>query len=132
MNAFDSWLHRWSLTVDGDPIATASSDLLPVRRGDVRAVLKISRIDEERRGAALMDWYGGSGAAGVIEREDSALLLERIVGCDSLITKSRSGHDDEASRIICETVARLHQPRPGNVPTELIPLTRWFQALESG
>jgi streptomycin 6-kinase len=39
------------------------------------------------------------------------------------------GRDDEATRIICHTVARLHTPRDKPQP-ELIPLRQWFRELE--
>jgi streptomycin 6-kinase len=45
----------------------------------------------------------------------------------------RSGRDDEASRLICRVVARLHAARPihGRRPLrDLVPLARWFRALE--
>ncbi|MGB2682862.1 MAG: hypothetical protein WBE39_16290 [Candidatus Competibacter sp.] len=44
---FDNYLTRWGLERDGDPIATVSSRLLPVRRDGVRAILKIALEQEE-------------------------------------------------------------------------------------
>ena len=41
-----------------------------------------------------------------------------------------NGQDDEASRIACNVIAKLHQPR-SMPPPELIPLNIWFEALES-
>ena len=131
MSVFDEWLRRWDLVTDGKPLATSSSILLPVRRNSVLAMVKIARVEEERRGAALMAWYAGDGAARVLECESSAVLLERIVGQKSLVMMSRTGHDDEATRVICETVARLHSPRQREAPTGLVPLTVWFRGLES-
>jgi streptomycin 6-kinase len=49
---FDHYLARWGLTPDGEPIATRSSDLLPVRRAALPAMLKIAREEEERGAAA--------------------------------------------------------------------------------
>ena len=62
---FDDHLARWHLTPDGEPIATRSSDLLPVRRAGAPAMLKIAREAEERWGGLLMRWWGGDGAARV-------------------------------------------------------------------
>ena len=126
---FDDYLARWGLTPDGAPIATRSSDLLPVRRAGVPAMLKIAREAEERWGGLLMSWWGGDGAARVLAQEGDALLLERATGKGSLVEMARGGRDDEASRIICAVAARLHAPR-GCPPPELIPLPRWFAALE--
>ena len=40
---FRPWLFRWHLVPDGAPILTRSSKLLPVRRADVPAMLKVAR-----------------------------------------------------------------------------------------
>lgn len=42
---------------------------------------------------------------------------------------ARNGHDDDASRIICATAAKLHAPRDKLLP-DLIPLDQWFRELE--
>jgi streptomycin 6-kinase len=126
---FDDYLVRWGLTVDGEPIATRSSDLLPVRRAGMPAMLKIAREAEERWGGLLMDWWGGDGAARVLAQEGDALLLERATGQGSLVEMAGNGRDDQATRIICAVAARLHAPRRRSPPS-LIPLPRWFEALE--
>jgi streptomycin 6-kinase len=126
---FDAHLARWGLVPDGAPIATHSSRLLPVRRGGVAAMLKVAHAPEERAGASLMAWWGGRGAARVLEHEGDALLLERALGPGSLAEMARSGQDDEASRILCAAAAGLHAPRQG-APPDLVPLGRWFRTLE--
>jgi streptomycin 6-kinase len=125
---FDSYLAGWALAPDGEPIITRSSRLLPVRRGDVPAVLKIAVEAEEKRGAALMVWWDGEGAARVLAHDDDALLLERACGDRSLVEMSQHGRDDEASRIVCEVAATLHAPR-SNPPPVLVPLSLWFREL---
>lgn len=92
-------------------------------------MLKIASEAEERRGGLLMSWWGGEGAARVLAQEGNALLLERATGTGSLVEMARDGCDDEASRIICAVAARLHAARRCPAP-ELIPLRRWFAALE--
>jgi streptomycin 6-kinase len=121
-------LARWDLVPDGDPITTPSSLLLAVRHNGVPAMLKVAREEEERRGAALMAWWNGDGAARVLAQHGPALLLERASGPRSLAAMVADGQDDEASRILCELAMRLHAPRAGP-PPELVPLTRWFEAL---
>jgi streptomycin 6-kinase len=116
---FDHDLACWALVRDGLPIATRTSRLLPVLRGRTRAMLKIAVHEEERAGAALLTWWDGAGAAHV---------LERAVGPRSLADLARSGHDDAASRIICDVVAKLHAPRPAP-PPRLVPLGQWFEDL---
>ncbi|MPZ57298.1 MAG: APH(6) family putative aminoglycoside O-phosphotransferase [Rhizobiales bacterium] len=126
---FEEYLNQWRLKADGDPIITLGSRLLPVRLNGVPAMLKIATEDEEKFGGLLMEWWDGDGAARVLARDGDALLLERAEGTISLIEMAQSGRDDEASRIICQVVARLHAPR-NRVRPELIPLKRWFQELE--
>jgi streptomycin 6-kinase len=125
---FEKYLERWQLTPDGDPIVTRGSRLLPVRAGSVPAMLKIALDAEERFGGALMSWWGGEGAARVFAHEEDALLMERAEGTCSLLDMALTGQDDEASRIICNVVARLHAPRLSPPPV-LVPLAEWFQAL---
>ncbi|HKP26378.1 MAG TPA: aminoglycoside phosphotransferase family protein [Dongiaceae bacterium] len=128
---FDRYLKRWSLTRDGLPIVTHSSDLLPVRQDGRAAMLKIAREAEERRGAGLMTWWDGDGAARVLAHDGDAVLLERATGHRSLTAMVHDGADDEASRILCDVAARLHAPRNRPLP-DLIPLSAWFAELEPG
>ena len=94
---FDEYLRRWDLNPDGDPIITHSSQMLPVCRGDQPAMLKVATEPEESRGAALMVWWEGAGAARVLAHDGPALLLERATGHRSLIEMVRAGQDDEAA-----------------------------------
>ena len=129
---FDDYLARWRLTPDGEPLNTNSSSLLPVRRDDVPAMLKIATEVEEQRGADTMVWWDGVGAARVLAHEGDGLLIERAMGQSSLTEMSRNGRDVEASRIICAVAARLHAPRNKPPPPSLVPLAHWFGELESG
>jgi streptomycin 6-kinase len=126
---FRYYFARWALTPDGDPVATDSSRLFPVRRDGAPAMLKIAVEAEERWGAGLMVWWDEIGAARVLEHDEKAILLDRATGSRSLIEMAKDGRDDEASRIICDVVAKLHAPRGKPLP-ELVPLTQWFRALE--
>jgi streptomycin 6-kinase len=125
---FGKYLNRWQLIPDGDPIRTSSGRLLPVRWKNTPAILKVATEAEERVGGLLMAWWDGQGAAKVFAQEGEAILLERAECNTSLAELARSGRDDEATRIICTTVALLHTPR-AKPPPELITLSRWFQEL---
>ena len=126
---FEIYLEKWGLTPDGETFATRSSSFLPVRRSGVPAMLKIALSEEERRGGALMSLWNGEGAARVLARDGTAILLERAESGRSLATLARSGQDDEASRLICAIVAKLHAVRI-ETPERLCPLSQWFQELE--
>ncbi len=125
---FSDYLERWKLTPDGEPIITASSRLLPVRSGGVPAMLKIAVHDEERLGGLLMNWWNGQGAARILAHGENAILMERALEDISLADLARNRRDDEASRVICAVLARLHARR-GRPPFVLVPLTEWFEAL---
>lgn len=91
-------------------------------------MLKLAFEDEDQRGPDILKYWGGEGAAQVLEHAGHAVLLERMTGNRSLAEMAWSGQDDEASRIICAVAAKLHAARPRPLP-ELIPLKTWFAAL---
>jgi streptomycin 6-kinase len=129
--AFEPWLTDWALTPDGEAFRTHPADnwMLPVRRGGIAAMLKVATHPEERRGGAVMAYYGGQGAAVVLAHDAQAVLLERLEGPRSLAGMARSGEDEAACRILCETAARLHAPRAAPIPEVIIRLDAWFAAL---
>lgn len=122
------WLARWQIIPDGAPFATHTSVLLPVLAADQPAMLKVATAPEEERGAAILAWWGGEGAARVLALEGEALLMERATGARSLVRMAASGEDEAATRILCATAARLHQSRP-NPPDSAVSLETWFAAL---
>ncbi|EMN5134145.1 aminoglycoside phosphotransferase family protein [Burkholderia contaminans] len=127
---FDRYLGLWGLVPDGGPILTASGGLLPVVWQSRPAMLKVATCDEERRGNALMTWWNGQGAAQVWLHDGDAILLERAQPEPTLAGFSASCHDDDAMRIACDVVARLHAHRASEPPS-VVPLQVWFQALLS-
>jgi streptomycin 6-kinase len=127
---FDTYLRDWSLTPDGAPIVTRSSHLLPVQWRGLPAMLKVAVDMDEKFGVRVQRWWNGEGAARVYEHDEHAVLLERATGSRSLLSMAMNGEDDQASRIICRTAAKLHAPRPAPMPEDLVPLERWFRELE--
>lgn len=125
----EPWLARWALTLDGEPFDSLAGRLAPVRVAGRPAMLKVGRAPEEIRGARLMAWWAGEGAARVLALEGEALLLERAEGTEDLARMARTGGDDEATRILCAAAARLHAPRDRPAPDSLAPLETWFGAL---
>jgi streptomycin 6-kinase len=127
---FEPWLMRWRLTPDGEVISTPYSQLMPVLSGSYPAMLKIALTEEETCGGAVMEWFAGHGAAFVLAHEQEAVLMERASGFRSLSQMARGGYDGEATEAICRTVKRLHTPRERVPPATIVPLSRWFRALE--
>lgn len=123
------FVELWGLLPDAPLRTTHSSWVLPVRHEGAPAMLKVARTPDERSGYRLMTWWNGQGAARIFASSTDALLMERAAdGADDLARMAWSGRDENACRILCDTVARLHAPRPGPLP-ELHPLERWFQPL---
>lgn len=127
---FAPYLDRWALTIDGEPFASLSGRLQPVRWRGRAAMLKVSHTAEEQAGHGVMVWWEGDGAATVFAHDGQALLMDRAQGSRSLAQMSKGGQDDEATRILCATIARLHAPRDRPRP-ELRPLDHAFGSLWS-
>ncbi|MBB3607284.1 streptomycin 6-kinase [Rhizobium sp. BK602] len=127
---FKPYVDRWSLTPDGKPIITHSSHLLPVIWREKPTMLKVALNIDEKFGNRVLRWWEGDGAAYVYQHDDDAALLERATGPGSLLTMAMDGGDDAASRIMCRTAAKLHAPRLAELPSDLVPLDRWFHELE--
>jgi streptomycin 6-kinase len=131
VNARDTLMQtiiKWGLLADGEIINRHSSLLQPVLFKGNKAMLKVAMKDEERRGSALMICWNGQGAAKVLMHEDDALLMERAVGPGSLRQMVLNGSEDEANKIICRVVAKLHGANCNKVG-DLVPLKTWFSDL---
>ncbi len=127
---FQAYIDLWQLTADGDAISTPTAQLLPVLHNGKAAILKLSSHPDQKRGADLMVWWNGEGAAQVLERDHTAILIERAPVRRSLADMTRSGEDDEACRILCATADKLHGNRVAALP-ESVPLPLWFRELEA-
>lgn len=125
---FDSYLERWELDCDGDPIVTQTARLLPVLRRGEAAMLKLSLAENAHLAGEVMEWWDGDGAARVLARKEHALLMERATDQASLGDMARTGQDDEACRILCRAAARLHAPRDKTLPA-VTPLAQLFREL---
>lgn len=129
---FEEDLARWDLVPDGAPIVTHGSRLLPVRCGDLPAMIKLPVNEDEKLGCLLMQHWTGEGAAMVLAQHGDTLLLERATGPLSLVAMSRQGQDEEACRILCAAATRLHAPRGRPLPDGLLSLERWYDPLTLG
>ena len=122
---------RWSLT-KSTPLAESSRSWLfrVEQNGRNFAVLKILKPDaarEERRGAQLLNWYGGEGAATVFDTHGDTIFMEWLDG-GTLGDAVRAGHDDQATIALCVLAASLHRPR-SDAPDTLLPLSEHFAPL---
>jgi len=130
-SVFSVHLEKWNLALDGSPIDTPSSWLIPVRCGAALAVLKVYKpASDERYGADYLRYVGGDGAVRVFEADGGALLMERAVGSRSLFDMAVKGGDIQSAEILAAVVEQLHAPRIARqIPRSLVPLERQFASL---
>ena len=129
MRRIEQALRKWALEPDGPPILTRTSRLLPVRlRNGDPAMLKQAIDAEEMRGNLVMAWWDGDGAAPVLAQDGDLLLMERASSGAGLTTLVDAGRDEEATRIACAVIRRLHRRR-GGTPPATPSLGDWFAPL---
>lgn len=135
LSLFEPYLQSWNALPDGEPFATHSGHLLPVRldghSSGRPAMIKIAQQRDERMGGEVMRWWNGDGAAHVYARDADAgvLLMERATGARHLLHMALHGEDDFATRIVCGTLGRLHAQRPSPPPEPMLPLADFFASL---
>jgi len=115
-----SYLARWRLTPDGAPFETHSSWLCFVRRDGERALLKVFQPgSDEAPSARFLALHHGHGTVRVLEADNEAILIERIVPGTRLTELVLQDRDDEATHIVCDTIERLQcaQADPGGWPS---------------
>lgn len=106
---FETYLKRWNLTPDGEPIETHTSNLLPVKSPDGAAMLKIPKNnDTDEQTEIALRCYNGIGAVKLLAADGLTTLMERTDPQD-LKSLALSGQDDQASKVIATTIAKLHQ-----------------------
>lgn len=122
---------RWSLTKSSPVAETPRSWIFRVEQnGRNFAALKILKPAvalEEGRGARLLQWYAGEGAATVFDMHGDTIFMEWLDG-GTLGNAARAGRDEEASIAIATLVGNLHRPRP-EPPADLEPLRQRFEPL---
>lgn len=127
---FSRHLLLWHLTLDGDPIETNTSWLLPVQQNHRSTMLKVFKPgSDEQNSADVLRYFAGLGSVLLIDADASAILLERAGGARSLMSMALSGGDDEAAEILADVVQQLHRARDGARPARLFGLNDWFKAL---
>ncbi len=122
---------RWSLTKSTLVAETPRSWIFRVEQsGRKLAALKILKpeaSEEEGRGARLLRWWSGDGAATVFDIHGDTIFMEWLDG-KTLGEPAREGMDGEATAAFCTVVANLHRPR-ADIPPDLEPIRSRFKAL---
>lgn len=129
--ALNRALIRWSLTKSTPVTETPRSWIFKVeqngRNFGALKILKSVAAQEESRGARLLQYYAGDGAATVFDIHGDTIFMEWLGG-PTLGEPSRNGRDDEATAALASLVANLHRPRPDR-PEDLQPLRERFEPL---
>jgi len=110
---------RWSLTLEGPTIETASSIVALGAQGERRVALKIiKRPGDEWRSGSLTQMFRGRGMVRVLELDDGAVLLERAMPGTPLVEVVAAGGDDRATAIVAD-IMRAFAPdaAPPGAPT---------------
>ncbi len=116
-------LRAWGAEPTGEVWHTPSSDLAAGLRDGEPVMLKIARIEEERRGGRLMAWWSGCGGLPVLAADGDAILLRRAAR--SALTLPAA----EAEGVLLEIVLALHAMPAPPASVGLVPLTEWFRDL---
>jgi len=89
-------------------------------------VLKVvKREGDEWRSGEIVHAFGGRGVVRVLEYEDGAALLERIVPGTNLVELTRADHDDAATEAIAQVIAAI---APNAAPPWCPTVSDWAQS----
>lgn len=107
------FLARWRLLPASEPFETATSTVQFVEQRGAPCVLKLARerSGEETSVSALLH-FAGRGAVRVLAHEGTATLLQRAQPGTPLSRLVIEGRDDEATGVICDAIAALHNHEP--------------------
>lgn len=76
-------------------------------------MLKCAHAHEEMNGNRIMVWWSGQGAAKVFAHRCNAVIMSRGGGAGALARMALCGDDDLASKMIVQSIQRLHDlPAP--------------------
>ncbi len=135
MNEAPAFPYRWGLTDTTLIAETLSSRIFKVWLPDgtpavVKDLKPFDDVEDELRGAHLLDWRRGEGLVRLIDMDGNRMLLE-YAGETVLSEIVDDKGDHAATEIAAETMARLHSPSNHPVPSGLQPLRRRFADLFS-
>lgn len=104
----NSYVQQWGLTIERE-IVTPSGIICFGKQGNVPIVLKVPHPhSDEVQQKDVLRYYNGNGAVRVLQAENQALLLERLVPGRPVRALTDSGSDAQATRIFCQTAKQLH------------------------
>lgn len=103
----DALVREWNVTVEKTS-ETDTSFLAFGTRGPQPVVLKVvKREGDEWHSGEVLQAFGGNGVVRVYEYVEGAVLLERAVPGESLVSMAIDGRDGEATTILADVIQRM-------------------------
>ena len=110
-------VRAWGLTIE-ETRRTNTSTLAFGWRGREPVVLKIiQESGDEWRSGEIANAFYGRGVVRVLETVDGAVLLERVLPGNSLVSLVLAGRDDEATGILANVIRQMLAEPPGGCIT---------------
>lgn len=108
---------EWNVALD--EVRETATSLLGFGVRDGRSVvLKLTQVNDEAHGGKVLRAFAGSGAVNVYEAETGAVLVERLVPGEQLVSLVRRGDDDQATKILAQVIEKLaYHEAPEECPT---------------
>ncbi len=122
---------RWGLELEeARKIETFSSVVAFGRQGPVQIVLKLLKPNsDEGNSWRWLQHHAGRGAVALLDFDQQTILLEQAVPGIELVGLVKAGRDDEATKILCRVINKLHTGNP-LIPTGFPTAEDWGRAFE--
>ena len=120
---------RWGVALEPGRSHSPRGCVALGRRADGAPVaIKIVATLDERPAAAALAHWAGQGSVLLLAHADDALLLERASPGTDLAGLTLAGRDDEATAILCDVAARLHEAPPPRADAGFPTVEEWARA----
>jgi len=106
----DKYIQDWKLENCEKLASTFTSDVYSADSKYGKVVLKILNevgVKDELPGTFFLENCSGRGTVNLFEYDDRALLIEFLSG-DNLYQFSKTGNEQQASKIFCEIIRKIH------------------------
>ncbi len=104
---------HWCLEPEGPAFETFTGTLCFATWRGRQVVLKVPDPEvDELDGLRVLLHFAGQGAVRVLDHHKDAILVERVLPGRPLADLSAAGRDEEATEVLCDTLAALHRQAP--------------------
>jgi streptomycin 6-kinase len=103
----DATVRRWNVTVEKKSETESSILAFGTWRAQPVVLKVVKRQGDEWHSGEVLQAFRGKGVVRVYECVPGAVLLERAMPGDSLVSIAMSGRDDEATAILADLIQRM-------------------------